>query len=80
MLEQPGDEVERLIDTPYAIAHPRVDGFTHGEVPQFRVLVGGVVEDVAQAECVEHASHKAEVVQHLAPVCRWVRHNKLRCW
>jgi hypothetical protein len=40
-----GDEVERLIDTPQAIEHQRFDGFPDGEVPQFRVLVGDVVEE-----------------------------------
>jgi hypothetical protein len=61
-LEKPGDEGKRLIDTPSAMEHHRFDGFTHGEVPQFRVVVGGLVDDVAHPECVEPASHQAEVV------------------
>jgi hypothetical protein len=68
ILEKPRDEVERLINKPQAIEHHRFDGFPHGEVPHFRVLLRGSVDDVAQAEFVEHASHKAEVVQHLATV------------
>jgi hypothetical protein len=68
MLEKPGDEVERLIDQPQAIEHHRFDRFIHGEVPQFRVLWRGLVDDVAHAEFVEHASDKAKVVQDLATV------------
>ena len=37
MMEESGDEVERLIDTPQAIEHHRFDGFPHGEVAHFRV-------------------------------------------
>jgi hypothetical protein len=51
-----------LIDTPQAIAHHRFDGFPHGEVAHFRVVLGRLSEDVAKAEFVEHASNKAEVV------------------
>ena len=79
ILEKPGDEVEGLSDQPSAIEHHGFDGFPHGEVPQFRVLVGGLVDHVAHAECVEHASHKAEVVQDLATVRRLVGHNHLLC-
>jgi hypothetical protein len=79
-LEKPGDEVERLINKPQAIEPHRFDGFTHGEVPQFRVLVRGSVDDGAQAAGVEHASHKAEVVQHLATVRGLLGHHNLLCW
>jgi hypothetical protein len=44
------------------------------------VLVGGVVDDLAKAEYVKHASYKAEVVQDLATRARWVKQNNLRCW
>jgi hypothetical protein len=68
ILGQPGDEGERVIPHPQAIEHHRVDGVTHGEVPPVRVWLRRSVEDVAHAEVVEQASHKAEVVQHLAAV------------
>ena len=80
ILAEPRDEGERLIDKPQAIEHHRFDGFTHGEVPHFRVLLGRAIEDVANAEFVEHASDKAEVVQDLATVWRLVGHNNLLCW
>ena len=68
ILEKPGDEVERLMNTPQASEHHGVDGFPDREVPPGRVLMRGSVEDVAQAEFVEPARHKAEVVQHWATV------------
>jgi hypothetical protein len=77
ILEEPRDEGARLIDKPQAIEPHRFDGFTHGEVPHFRVLLGRTIEDVAKAEFVEHASNKAEVVQDLATVWRLVGHNHL---
>ena len=62
ILEEPGDEVEGLIDKSQPIEHHRFDGLTHREVPQFRVLLGRLIEDIANGEFVEHASDKAEVV------------------
>jgi hypothetical protein len=80
MLEKSGDEVERLMDTPQAIEHHRVDGFSEGEVPLFRVLLGGLVEDVANAECVEHTRDKAEVVQNLTALHGLIAHHHLLYW
>jgi len=62
ILEEPGDKIEGLIDKPQAIEHHRFDSLTYREVPHFWVLVGGLIEDVANAEFIEHASDKAEVV------------------
>jgi hypothetical protein len=70
LLETPGDEVEGLSATPSTMEHQRFDAFPHGEVPQCRVLVRGVVDHVAHAECVEHASHTAAVVHDWAMVGR----------
>jgi hypothetical protein len=77
VLEDARHEGERLVDTPKSLAHHRVDRFTHGEVQQFRMLLGGVVDRVAHAEFVEHASDKAEVVQDLATVRGLSGHNHL---
>jgi hypothetical protein len=77
MMEESGDKVERLIDTPQAIEHHRFDGFPHGAVSHLRVLARGLVNDVANAKFVEHASHKAEVIQDLAMVRGLVGHNCL---
>ena len=46
----------------------RFDTFPNSDVPQFRVLLHGFVEYVANAELVEHAGDKAEVVQDLSAV------------
>jgi hypothetical protein len=43
-------------------------------------LWGGVVDDVAPAEFVEHASAKAEVVQDLAPGRRLGGQTSRLCW
>jgi hypothetical protein len=56
LLAPPGDEVERVMHTPQAMAYPRLDRFTHGEVPHGRVLWRGLIDDAAQAECVEPAA------------------------
>ena len=77
MLEEPGDEGEGLVEKPQAIEHHRFDGLTRGEVPHFRVLLGRSIDDVANAELVEHTSDKAEVVQDLATVWGLVGHNNL---
>ena len=77
MLEEPGDEGERWIDNLQAMEHHRFDGFTPGEVPHFRVVLGRAIDDVAKAAFVEHASDKAEVVQDLATVWRLVGQNNL---
>jgi hypothetical protein len=77
ILEEPRDQGECVIDKSQAIEHHGFDGFTHGEVPHFRVLVGRLIEDIANTEFVEHASDKAEVVQNLATVCGGVGHHNL---
>jgi hypothetical protein len=77
ILEEPGDEGEGLVDKPQAIEPHRFDGLTRGEVPHFRVVLGRAIDDVANAELVEHASDKAEVVQDLATVWGVVGHNNL---
>lgn len=77
MVEEPGDQGERVMDKPQTIEHHRFHGFTHCEVPHFRVLVGGLVEDVANAEFVAHPSDKSQVVQDVAAVHRLVGHDNL---
>jgi hypothetical protein len=51
-----------LVDKPQAIEHHRFDGFPHSQVAHFGVLLGRVIEDVADAEFVKHARDKTEVV------------------
>jgi hypothetical protein len=80
ILEKPGDEVERLSDTPQAIEPHRVDRFTSREVPQFRGLLRGLSHDIANAECVKQARHTAEMVEDLAAVRGVVGPNTLLCW
>ena len=79
VLAAPGDEGERLVDNPQASEHHGFDGLPSREVAPFRVLVGGVIADVADAEFVEHARNKAEVIQDLATVRGLVGHNHRLC-
>ena len=65
MLEEPGDEVERLVDKSQAIAHHRFDGFPDGEVSHFRVLLRCEVDDVANTTFVTHAPDEAKVIEDL---------------
>jgi hypothetical protein len=67
MLEERGDEGERLIDKSQAIEHHGFDGFPHGEVSHYRVLVSRSVEDLTNAEFVEHASDKPRG----SKICLW---------
>jgi len=80
MVEESGDQVEDLIDTPQTIEHHGFDGFTHREVAHFRVVWGRLIDDLAPTEFVEHASDKAEVVYDLATGRGLIRHNHLLCW
>jgi hypothetical protein len=77
ILAKPGDQGECLIDNPQAIEPHGCDGFASREVPSCWVLLGGLGEEVANAEVVEHPSDKTAVVQDLATVWGWVRHNHL---
>ena len=77
MVKESGDQVERLMDTPQAIEHHGFDGYTHGEIAHVRVLLGCLIDALAHAECVEHASDKAEVVYDLATVRGLIRHHHL---
>jgi hypothetical protein len=72
-VEKARHEVERVVDKPQAIEHHGFDSFPHGEIPQFRILVGGVIEDVANAEFVKHPRDKPQMIQDLRAV-------RLRRW
>jgi hypothetical protein len=77
ILEEPRDKVEGVIHKPQTIEHHGFDGFTYCEVPHFRILLGCSINDVPDAEFVEHASDKAEVIQDLTTIRGMVGHNNL---
>lgn len=79
-VEASGDPVEGLLETPQAMAHHGVDGFTPGEVAHVRVWWGRLLEDLAPTECVEPASAKAEVGDDLATGRGWIGPHPLLCW
>jgi hypothetical protein len=43
------------MDKAQAVEDHGFDGFSHRQVSRLRVLVGGLIQDVANAEFVEHA-------------------------
>jgi hypothetical protein len=68
IVEESGDQVQCLIDTPKAIEYHGCDGFPDGEVPQLRVLLRRFVHDVANAQFVIHARDKTKMIQNLTMV------------
>jgi hypothetical protein len=80
MRAEAGAQVARLMDTPQAIQHHRVDRFPHREVPPCGVLWGGLGNHVAKAQGIAHASHKAAMIQTLATVRRLVGPHHLLGW
>ena len=67
-LEAPGDEGARLVETPQAIAHHRVDRVPDGELAHVRVLWRRLVSDVAHAKFVNHARDEASVSSDVTAV------------
>jgi hypothetical protein len=80
MVEASGAPVAGLSAKPQAIEPHGFDGFTHGKVAHFRVLLGRLIADLAHAECVEHARDKAAVVSDVTMVHGLIRHHHLLCW
>ena len=68
VLEEPGDEVERMVDKSQAIEHHRFDGFTYGEVAHFRVLLRRFVNNVANANQEENLP-TPKITQILSRAC-----------
>jgi hypothetical protein len=64
-------KVECLIDQPQAIEHHGFARFTHGEVTHFWILLGGVIEDVANAEFFTHTRDQPQMIHDLRAV--WLR-------
>ena len=68
IVEESGNQRERLIDKPQAIEHHGFDRLTYREVAHFRVVVSGLVDDVAKTESCKHASYKPERISGLRAV------------
>jgi hypothetical protein len=58
IVEESGDQVQCLIDTPKAIEYHGCDGFPDGEVPQLRVLLRRFVHDVANVRIPVEGCHR----------------------
>jgi len=77
ILEKPGDQGEGVIDKAQAVQHHGFDGFTGRHVTPCRVLLGGLINDVADAEFVKHAGHEAEMIQNCTAVGTRLFHRVL---
>src|SRR5688500_15065626 len=49
ILEEHGNQIEGLIDKAQAVEDHGFDGFSHGQVTSLRVLLGGLIQAVANA-------------------------------
>jgi len=73
ILKKMGDEVELLVDEAQAVEDHGFDRMADGDNPHFRVLLGGFVNDLGDAEFFKHACHEAQVIQDLRTVRLWLR-------
>ena len=62
ILEKKGDEVELLVDKAEPIEHHGFDCMAGGHNPHFRVLLGGSINDVSDAEFFKHARDQTQVI------------------
>src|SRR5882724_4466554 len=68
ILEKLGDEVEALVHKAEAVEHHRLHRVPGGDDLHGRVLLGGLVDDVANAEFFKHTRDEAEVIADLTAV------------
>jgi hypothetical protein len=54
ILEEHGHQIEGVIDKAQTVEDHGFDGFSHDQVSRLRVLLGGLIQDVADAQLVEH--------------------------
>jgi hypothetical protein len=62
VLEKMGDEVELLVEKAPAIEHHSFDRMASGDNPHFRVLLGGFINDLRDAEFFKHACDQTQVI------------------
>ena len=62
ILEKMGDEVELLVEKAQAIEHHGFDRRPSGHNPQFRVLLGGSINDCSDTEFFKHPCDQAQVI------------------
>jgi hypothetical protein len=63
--------------TPQAMEPPGVDGFPHGQGTPFRMVVGGLIEDVAHPAFVNQARDTSQM-GHDRRAAQWRRGRKSR--
>jgi hypothetical protein len=68
MLEKLGHQLELLVHTAEAVEDHRFDGMARGHNAELRVWLGGVVNDLPNAEFFKHTCDEAPMVQDVATV------------
>jgi hypothetical protein len=61
MVEEPGNPGKGLMDIPQAMEHQRIDRLTHGEIPQCRVLMGGLINMTCDKKAI---SRQVDFIRH----------------
>lgn len=64
-------EVELLIDKAQAVEDHRLHRLACSDHPYFRVLLGGFIADLSDAEFLNHPRHKAQVIYNLTVGSLW---------
>jgi hypothetical protein len=62
IVEKMGHEVKRLSDKAKAVEHHGLDRMAGGHNPHFRVLLGGSITDVSEAEFFKHSCDQTQVI------------------
>jgi hypothetical protein len=65
------DEGTRLVDKAQAVQDHRLHGMPCGHKTHFRVLLGGFLNDLSDAEFVKHPCDQAAVIYHLTVGGLW---------
>jgi len=77
ILEEHGDQIEGLMDKAQAVEDHGFDGFSYRQVSRLRVLLGGLIQDVANAQFGEHPGDQTSVIQNLALILGLIGHRNL---
>src|SRR5215475_2603382 len=75
ILEKVGHQVQLLIHKAEPIEDHRRDRLACGHETHFWVLLDRFINDFSNAECVQHARDKAQVISDLGAVRRWLRRD-----
>jgi hypothetical protein len=70
-LKKEGHEVQWVVHNAHAVQDHRLDGVAHGDPASLWVVLGGVVNDGANPELINHPGHQAEMSHDLTARGLW---------